>query len=156
MTYLVSGILLFINFIASILKGRGKIFSCMLLFFMWVLFWGNFDNADYLNYKNLYDYVSYSGTGYSTSQIGLVLIMKLASRIGFEYHHFLMLLSLVGIYLISHTVNRYTDKPQFVFLLYCVYPFLLDIVQVKHFLAMSIIVYSFKYLEHEGTSNNIK
>lgn len=156
MTYLVSGILLFINFISSILKGRGKIFSLMLLVFMWVLFWGNFDNADYLNYKNLYDYVSYSGVGYSSSQIGFVLMMKFASRMGFEYHHFLMLLSFVGIYLISDTIKRYTNKPQLVLILYFLHPFLLDIVQVKHFFAMSIIVYCFKYLEQGGTSNNIK
>lgn len=156
MTYLVSGLLLLINLTSSILKGREKIFSFMLLVFMWVLFWANYNNADYLNYKNLYDYVNYTGVGYSTSQFGFVFIMKFASRLGLEYHHFLMIFSLIGLYLISDTVKRYTDKPQLVYLVYFIYPFLLDIVQVKHFLAMSIIVYCFRYLEYEGNLNNIK
>lgn len=156
MTYLVSTILLLINFILTILKGRGKFFTAILLVFMWVLFWGNNENPDYLNYKTLYDMVSYSGVGYSTSQIGFVLIMKFALLLGFEYHHFLMLISFVGMYLIYDTVKRYSNKPQLVFLLYFIHPFLLDVVQIKHFLAMSIVVYSFRYLEQEGISHSIR
>ena len=156
MTYVVSGILIFANFISTIIKGRGKLLSCMLLFFTWILFWGSYDNADYLNYKNLYEYVSYSGVGYATSQSGIVMIIRFISRLGLEYHHFLMVLSFIGIYLITETVKKYTDKPQLVYTLYFIHPFLLDVVQVKHFFTMAIITYCFRYLEQEGAKNNIK
>ena len=156
MTYIVSGILVFANFISTLLKGRGKLFFYMLLILMWVLFWGSYDNADYLNYKTLYDYVSSTGMGYPTSQFGFVIMMKLVSSLGLEYHHFLMILSFVGMYLITNTVKKYTNKPQLVYLLYFIHPFLLDVVQVKHFFAMSIIIYCFRYLEQDGTKNNIK
>ncbi len=156
MTYVISGILVFVNFISTIIKGRGKLLSYMLLFFMWILFWGSYDNADYLNYKSLYEYVSYSGVGYSTSQSGFIMMIKFISKLGLEYHHFLMVLSFIGIYLITETAKKYTDKPQLVYILYFIYPFLLDVVQVKHFFAMAIITYCFRYLEQEGAKNNIK
>jgi len=156
MTYLISGFLIITNFISALLKGKGSILKILLPAFMWVLFWGNNDNADYLNYKQLYDYISYTGAGFSTSQFGFVQIMKFATKLGLQYHHFLMIVSLIGIYLITDTVKKYTDKPHLVYTLYFIHPFLLDIVQVKHFLAMAIIVYCFRYLEQEGSKNNIK
>ncbi|TYC82198.1 EpsG family protein [Acetobacterium wieringae] len=156
MSYIISGMLICGNYISTLIKGRGKLFSYLLIFFMWVLFWNGFGYADYLNYKNLYDYVSYTGTGYSTSQIGFVMMMKFMSSLGLEYYHFLMLLSFFGMFLIIQTVEKYTDKPQIVYLLYFVYPFLLDVVQVKHFFAMAIVIYCFRYLEQDGKRNIIK
>jgi len=156
MTYIISGFLIITNFISALLKGKGSILKILLLTFMWVLFWGSNDNADYLNYKQLYDYISYTGAGFSTSQFGFVQIMKFATKLGLQYHHFLMIISLIGIYMITETVKKYTDKPHLVYTLYFIHPFLLDIVQVKHFLAMAIIVYCFRYLEQDGNKNNIK
>lgn len=156
MTYILSGILILANFISSILKGKGKVLFYFLVAFMWVLFWGNYDNADYSNYKNLYQYVENSGTGYVTSQIGFVLMMKFAAKLGLEYYQFLMVISFVGLYLITQTVNKYASKPQLVYLLYFIHPFLLDVVQVKQFLAMSIIIFCYKYLEGDGIRNNTK
>lgn len=156
MTYLISGILLFLNSISSLLKYKGSILKALLLVMMWILFWGNYYNADYFNYELLYNYISNTGEGFETTQLGFSLIMKITSGIGLEYYQFLMAISLLGLYLIASTVKRYTSKPQLVYVLYFIYPFLLDIVQVRHFIAMSIIVFSFRYLVEDRRLNNLR
>jgi len=156
MTYVISGLLIIANFISSLLKGKGKLLSRMLLVFMWILFWGSYNNADYLNYRTFYDYVSNYGAGFSTSDVGFVMLARFAAKFGLEYHHFLMILSFVGIYLITETAKKYSTKPQLVYMLYFIHPYLLDVVQIRNFFAMAIIIYCFRYIEQEGIGNNIK
>jgi len=128
----------------------------LLLVMMWLLFWGNFSNADYLNYLRRYEYILQTGKFPGSGEFGYNLIMKIASGFRFEYYQFLMFVSFLGLFLITSAVKRYTCKPQLVYALYFIYPFLLDIVQVRHFLAMSIIIFCFRYLEKDGIRNDIK
>lgn len=156
MTYLISGILIFVNFISSLIKGKGSILKVFLLMMMWILFWGNYNNPDYFNYTLVYDYILDTGKGYESSQLGFSIIMGIALNFGFEYYQFLMIISFLGLYLIASTVEKYTSKPQLVYVLYFLHPFLLDIVQVRHFLAMSIIIFCIQYLEKNGKLDNMK
>lgn len=156
MTYIISAILIVSNYFTSMFKNRSNLIRTLLLAVMWVLFWGNYDNVDYNNYQLHYNHVIETGSGFSSSQVGYTAIMRVAVLLHFDYNQFLIIVSTLGLLLITSTVRRYTTKPGVVYALYFIHPFLLDIVQTKHFLAMAIIVYCFRYLERDGKMNVVK
>lgn len=119
---------------------------------MWVLFWSNQASADYENYFRMYELVSTTGKAYATSQFGLTALFKIFYSFGLSYNQTLAVLSFVGFVLIWSTVRAYSPKPQLVLLLYFIYPFLLNVVQIKQFLAMCLTIYGFKSLESEETT----
>ena len=55
MTYVISGILLFLNIIFTFIKTCGKRVALLLLLFMWLLYWSNTLNPDYYNYLRMYN-----------------------------------------------------------------------------------------------------
>ncbi len=156
MSYIVSLFILYFASILSFSKRDYGLASFFLLVVMWVLFSGSLSNADFDNYNHLFDAINRGGDGFLSSQVGLVLLMKLATSLGFDYNQFLMLVSSLGMLLIASTVYKYTNKPMVVFLLYFIFPFALDVVQVKHFCAMSIVVFSLRYLVSSTSIANYK
>lgn len=156
MVYIFSSLLIFINFISSVINKKNNLIHYALIIFMWILFWGNYFNSDLLNYKYLYDNIIEGGSGFTTSQIGLVFLMKQLSRARIQYYQFIMITSFFSLLLIANTVHRYAKNPQLVFILYFIYPFMLDIVQIKHFFAMSIVIFCFKYLEKNSKIDKLK
>lgn len=155
MIYLSSLILIYINIFTTFLKGRGDIWRKITLFFMWLLFWGNITNADYDNYIRLYNHVANYGEGFSTSDIGLVYLMRIGNILNLNYNIFLLVVSFLGLLLITKTIYKYSLKPQYVISLYFVYPFLLDVVQVSHFLAMSLVIYGIGILVNTEKNNSL-
>jgi hypothetical protein len=149
MFYILSGVMIIGYLASSLLRNQSSRYPILLLSCMWVLYWANQTSADYLNYSNLFDLVSITNEGYSTSQVGLVLLFRFLSLFKLNYAQALAILSFLGLSLIWSTIRLYSPKPQFVLILYYIYPFLLDVVQVKHFLAMSIILFSLRYLDME-------
>lgn len=156
MTYLISGILIVFNYFSTLFKNNSRMIKLLLLTLMWVLFWGNYGNADYNNYVVHYNYIIQTGESLSSNQFGFALLMKIAIFFGLSYNYFLMIVSTIGLFLIVSTVEKYAAKPQFVYILYFIHPFLLDIVQVKHFLAMAIVVFCFRYVKRDGFKNAMK
>lgn len=155
MTYIISGCLIVINIFNSLMK-KNNLIKWLLLIMMWVLFWGNFKNPDYGNYLLHYDYITLTGNAIGTSEFGFAFLMKIAIFFNLEYYQFLMLFTGIGLLLIVSTVEKYAIHPQLVYALYFIYPFILDIVQLKHYLAMAIVVFCFRYLENKEIKNIIK
>jgi hypothetical protein len=152
MFFILSGVLIFL-YLGTINLRNKKLQSPMfLLAFMWMLYWANLTSADYDNYSRAYEMVSVSGRAFDWSQFGFIIIFRIFTSIGLTYNQTLAILSFVGLSLIWSTINRFSPKPQFATVLYFIYPFLLDIVQVKHFLAMSIVIYCIRFLLCEKNS----
>lgn len=144
--------LISLNYIASFFK-KSNLFILPLIILTWILYFGNNNNPDYENYLIAYEFVQ-NGIDYDNAQFGFVLLMQLSDLLGFDYHGFLSIASAVSLILIYLTIKKYTKKASLVFVLYFIHPFFLDIVQVKHFIAMSIVVYSIHYVI--DTENKIK
>lgn len=132
-----------------------SILFVLIFIFMWILFGGNTANADYLNYKNVYDLLNQYGD-YSAIEVGFRFLCKLGNRIGLNYNQFLAVFSFIGLSLIASTVHKYTNKISAVFCLYFIYPFLLDIVQIRNFMAMAIIIFGIRYLIDNNKRGVIK
>lgn len=127
----------------------------MLFLITWIIFGGNSDNADYQNYNAIYDFIKNNGS-YSAVESGFEIICILFIKLGFDYQNFLVVYSFIGLLLVQSTVRKLTKNHNVVWLLYFVFPFLLDVVQIRNFMSMSIIVFAIRFLLEKKHLNIFK
>lgn len=156
MAYLIGFILLYFGYFSSLFSNRFKVLRLLLLLFMSILIFGNFENADYYSYSGRYEYIKEFGETIDNNQLGFYLLMKICAFFGLNYNGFLLITTLISFYFIDSTVSKYCHNRHLVYSMYMIYPFFLDAVQIKHFLASSIIIYCVRYLEENSFKNNIK
>jgi hypothetical protein len=106
-----------------------------------VLMGANTQNPDICAYQ-----FNYENNRTDSFEIGYLLLVKLFKIFGFEYNTFRIILSAIGILLIDQTVNKLLKNKSPFYLLYFIYPFFMDVVQVKNFLAMALFIFSVPYL----------
>lgn len=145
MQYLISFILILIG----LLKKDSKLLFYLQFLWCWVLIGFNTHNPDYLNYKNQYDLVSETGM-YSSSEQLFVILIYISNLLHLNYQGFLIIISFIGLLLMAKTIKKYTKNVSFVFALFSLYPLLESAIQIKQFLAMSIVIYSIKFLITKG------
>lgn len=141
MSYFISGLVL----ISSLIKKKSKIVFFFFFLLLWVIYGFNCSNPDYLNYKYTYDTVLQSTGGEITEPLFL-LLAKGFNLMGANYQTFLCVVSFTGLMLIAIRVWKMSPYPNMVLFLYFIFPFPVDVVQLRFFLAMSLIIYSTKYL----------
>lgn len=157
MGYIITCFIIIVNLLGTTVKKNSKIIICLSIIAMWVLFGWNNNNPDYVNYFRSYNVIYFSdGLTLTGRDIGFKLLMNISSLIGLDYKGFLIITSIVGILLIHSTVKKYSTNSSFVYLLYFIYPFFLDVVQVRNFLMMAIIIYSIRFLLQDSKYSNLK
>lgn len=124
---------------------------------MVLLFGGINSCADDENYRTLYEVSnSNSFVGYGLSEFGFAFLAFLSNKIGLTYELFRTLISIIGLILLLKTVTEYSNKYNTVFLLYFIYPFMMNVIQIRNFLAAAIIVYSIRFLIQNSKIGDIK
>ncbi|KON82895.1 hypothetical protein AF331_18785 [Rossellomorea marisflavi] len=123
--------------------------------FMWILFGWNTGNADYNNYNYIYNFIDASGD-YPAVEVGFKWIVKICILLGLNYNGFLITYSFIGLMLITSTAKKFTNNTTLVLVLYFVYPFLLDVVQIRNFLSMALMVFATRYLIQDGWKGVLK
>lgn len=141
--------------ISCLIRKNSRIIFFLLFLLLWIMFGWSHGNADYLAYASSYDNLSYFDN-FSEGTIGLKIIFSFFSSIGISYQWFLIIISFFGLALIAYTIRKYSQYGCFVFLLYFIFPYLLDIVQIKNFLVTALIVYAVRYLVSEEKGSVIK
>jgi hypothetical protein len=117
-----------------------KILNVIFFIILWILFGFNNSNPDYLNYQRRYDNYLLN------PEPGFRFIIKVFNDMGFNFQEFLLIISFISLFLIIKSIKNYTNKTYLVLFLYFVFPFFIDVVQIRNFLSMVIVFYSFKYL----------
>jgi hypothetical protein len=139
------------------IKPHPVYFLCGL--FLWTLFAFNTYNSDYLGYEDHFKRIASASFdkifSVSNFEKGFILIMKLCSLIINDYRFCLMVIATASIVLIYISVREYADSPVLVLLFYFLYPFLLDVVQIRMCLASSIILFSIRFLTKSNKKNLI-
>ncbi|MDF2927790.1 MAG: hypothetical protein K0Q75_28 [Anaerospora sp.] len=157
MLYIVYGIVLLANSLFSFGKMHSKIIAYFTLLFIWILFWGNTSNADMDSYIRDYTYLQNgSSIDLYGTEPGFLLLMKLSIYLGFNYTTFLAILSAICYFLIHRTVKQYTKNFNYVYLLYLFHPVFLDIVQLRNFITVSILVFAIPLLVEGTTKSKLK
>lgn len=141
-------------FFAGLIKRNSKIAVILLFALLWVLFGWNTDNADYTNYVRGYSWAH--GAFRFNSEVGFQLINKLFIFAGLEYKHLLIVLSFSGLLLIYKTIKLHTENAAFVLALFFLYPFIKDVVQIRNFLIMSMILYATQFIIFEQKRGTLK
>lgn len=142
MAYFISIFLLSIGFFKT---KKDKIWSYFILVFMLVLSIGNYDNSDYYNYATRYEEQKYLGL-----EVGWGALCRIANHIGLNFQEFKMILFIIWIIVLFRTVSKYTKNGLLVFSLYFVFPFFLDVVQLRNMIVTVIIMIAFQYLLKPG------
>lgn len=157
MGYIVALFYLILNLSGMFIKNLSKIIGVLSIIILWVLFGWNNNNPDYYIYERWYNEISfYSGFLLEGKDLGYKFLMNITSLFNIDYQGFVIIFSLTGLLLIHSTIRRFAANPHYVYLLYFIYPFLLDIVQVRNFLMMSIIIYSIKHLVEGSNKSKLK
>ncbi|MEZ8967579.1 EpsG family protein [Vibrio breoganii] len=123
----------------------------IILLLMFVLSAFNYSNPDYENYNLLFESVQNKGVGFITSQIGLVWLMKFASFGGSGYHFVLSIIFFIGLLILVSTFELSNYQRLLFLSLYIIYPFFLDLIQIKHFMSMCLFVLAIHWLYYGNT-----
>lgn len=139
-----------LNFVNLLKKNRYRLPITLVVIILWLIMGANTKNPDFYTYS-----INYVPNRIG-SDVGYSLLIKIFSSIGFSYSTFRMIISFMGIFLISRTINKLVINKSAFYLLYLLYPFIIDVVQIRNFLVMSILIYSIPYLLTESKTDRIK
>lgn len=110
---------------------------------MWFIIGFNTDNADYtLGYC-----VPYYDLSQNYFEIGYRYLNILGRVCGLTFFQFRLILMTVMLFLLCDSIKKYARFPVFITILYMVYPFLLQSVQIRNALSASIVIYALRYLD---------
>lgn len=139
LTYLLYLVSLFGGFI----KKRSRVIEILILIVIWMLSSFASGNADSGIYEGRYNfYQNYMGM----SELGWQTLMIVFNTIGVEYQTFKCILIAIELVLLSHAIHRLSDEPGFVLAVYLLFPFCLDVVQMRFALADSIAFFAMSFL----------
>lgn len=154
--YYLSLCLIYLNVVGTMIRDKMRSTQLMLLGFMWILFWGNYENADYIGYLSNYGIIKYISIWELRYEFLFSLMMKLSASIGLTYTQFLSVISFIGLTLVGYTIFKFSNNAKLVLVLYFVYPFLLDIVQIRTFLSVALVFFSMSILASERDHRVLK
>ena len=145
-----------------LLKNYNKSSFLMIVLFclMVVIFGFNKGNADFENYKTMYESLSDNSSYiynyyFKNLDIGFRYIFLLFYTLNFSYESMLFTLSLVGLFFILNFIRKFSINGHIALLLYLIFPFILDIVQIRTFVAMIFSIYSIQYLVNSSRKSFI-
>lgn len=136
-------------FLLSIIKKDSKVLFYTTFFLLWVLMAFNYNNADYNMYKNLYHLYGNSSELFS-SEILFQILCKIGNYFDISYRVFIAIYSIIPVTLMAIAFRKLTKNSNLVVGLYMLFPFLLDAVQIRHFMAISIILFGIQFLITEN------
>ncbi len=159
MIYMIAFFLCLFSVLSIYSNREVRLLSIFFLLFLIMIFCGNNENPDYVGYKFKYDSIkNHNATDFvfSNPYIGFNMLQFICHAIGLNYQAFLFIVALLGYALIINTLHYFHANMSYVLLLYLFYPFFYDVIQIKNFLAMSIVIYSIRYLLDTKKSATLK
>lgn len=153
MFYFYLGFILFLSGLESITKIHiKKVLTILIFIFLIIIMGGNTNNPDTVIYNNIY----YNSEFFSKDFGFGFLVLFFNKYLGFNYNFFKLFTAIFGITLIQKTVKKYVKNKKLFYILYFIYPFIMDIVQVRNFMAMSIFIFCVPYLSENDWKGTIK
>lgn len=146
MYYSVIALILFINLIAVFPYRKKLQIGSIVTFIIIAVFLSKVtDTPDINNYIYLY-------TSTYTKDIGFSLIAHYFYGLGWSYYQFQTVYMLIGLCLFEYALIRMElpIKRVVIYLLYLLYPFLLNVVQIRNFLVMALVLLAFSVTYKEN------
>lgn len=121
-------------------KNKEVILPVMVMTLAIIIMGGSTNNPDYEIYHSMY----LRGDQYKAP--GFQFLIQISKQLGLDYSQFRLLVAAIGYILIYISVRRMTDNPYCFWIMYLIYPFCFDAVQLRNFLAMSLLVFATHFL----------
>lgn len=131
MSYIISLVLLLWSF----LKRNSKFIFFILIIFMFIMFGWSFGTADWEIHYN--KYINYSNLVAKVEPL-FYLITKFFNLVGLNFRQFLIIISFIILILYSYIINKKCKNRNFVLALYFIFPFIMEVTQIRF--AMSAVV----------------
>ncbi|GIN58833.1 hypothetical protein J8TS2_31520 [Lederbergia ruris] len=160
MTLFVYLLILFLNLIFAFRNKGSKILTIITIIVIILLvgnagpgytFW-----SDYDNYLRHYGEISITGL-FDNLQVLYTALMKAGTLFKLDFFTFRVILTGICFIIIYKVViQRYSCNSNYVFLLYIMYPMIIDSEQFRNFIAMTILLVAIIFLEKDSFKGKLK
>lgn len=113
-----------------------------LFILLWFICCFNIDNADYVNGY----YIPYIDIKKNHFELGYKLLNIFFNNLGISFFLFRMILMTVVLLLIGSSIKKYCKSPLMAMALYSIYPFLIQCVQIRNALSVSLVIFAIRFL----------
>lgn len=143
--------------ILGIVFQRSKFITIVQLTICAVIFSINTDNPDYSGYLGTYNSVKEGGIYWDYFQRYdplYKLLVRISNGLGLNFNAFRLFVFLLCMLFAYSGIKKLTKRTSFVTSLYMLFPFVMDCIQLRNFIAEAIIVFSVRYLVNPGCLKN--
>lgn len=157
--------ILFFNILIYIKVDKYKYFIVILFDIIFAIMIATTNCADYGEYEWIYSYASqisnmdglFESRYYSMGNIepGYLLSNKIAYELGMLFFEFRYVLYCACLFIIFLSVHKHCKNIFWVMLLYMIYPMLIDVIQIRNFVADVILLFALGIL-HSSAINKMK
>jgi hypothetical protein len=147
--------LLTINLFSGIFGGNKWTFYFS-IFILILLFGGVFDIADEENYRFSYNNISNDNilNKYNFfAAPGWYFCNYIAINLNLSYEYFRFIIGAISLFFVAKTITKYSANINITLILFIIFPFIIDNVQIRNFFATSIFLYSIRFLNEEKKYN---
>lgn len=122
------------------------------LIYIIILMGGNGSNPDTTIYYNMYNsgYFFYKDIGFG------IVIDFCKKTLGLNIEQFRLVMAVLGLSIMHKVVNKYVLNPMTYYFLYFLYPFMMDVVQMRNFLMMCVMMVAFDALLDRSKKGIVK
>ncbi|MBU7554186.1 EpsG family protein [Pediococcus ethanolidurans] len=130
---------------------RSLVSSILFSLMLTVVMGGNTINPDALNYEYLYN-----GLFIDSVEPGYRVLMSLGHLFRLNYNQFRFLICLIALILAWIGLQKMVSTLSYkVYVLYFIYPFFLDVIQLRNFIMMSILIFATSFLKKKNLRSEI-
>lgn len=139
--------------ILNLIFRNSRISFISLALYLWLLFGWSFGTADWEIYTNRYEnYITMS----SRTEFLFTGLMKFGHTFHMDFRQFLIIISLVCLFLICFTIWRLSSAPGMALALYSIFSFPMDVTQIRFFIAFSVVIFGLNFYMDYINRKNIK
>ncbi|ELB05721.1 EpsG family protein [Enterococcus faecium] len=135
---------IFLNLALVFKNKRNKYIEFMSVILIYVLIAGNTSSPDVQNYSNMYTLAPFLPW---RIEFGYQILERIGNMIGLTYPYFRAVVSILPVFLLYKTAKELVHGKIHLFLIgYLLFPVFMDSVQIRIFIAFSIVLYALRFL----------
>lgn len=134
--------------IGVIIRPKLRIFEYVPLVFMCITLYFSHDVPDFASYESVYNHIG-KGYIYIDTGLGWYYLCKVGNILGLNYRLFSIIIYAVSIILINRTIKGFVTSYRYrniVWIVYLIFPALLDAVQIRFFFAEALVIFGCQFL----------
>lgn len=110
-----------------------------------IIMGGNSNNLDYRNYELTYNLLNHM----KGSEVGYFTIQEIGNKFGLSFQQFKLLISILCMIIMRVSVKKYIRNTAGFYFLYFLYPFFLDVIEIRNFIGLTLLVSAIPFLRKE-------